>query len=163
MAAPENRKAKIAVGKRDVVLDSSHMAFNEASLSKYMEEEHVWYDYYGQALAELEGQYHQLDVDHDARHALVFQENKENGCSDKLCDAYAKSDSKVIEIRKQIAIVKEGMSLLKNHLRAWDKAHDNAQSRGHMIRKEMDKLNTGIMETRQTQGDMEANIASRKK
>ena len=37
------------------------------------------------------------------------------------------------------------MTLLKQHLRSWDKAHENAQSRGHMIRKEMDKLNTDIM------------------
>ena len=28
---------------------------------------------------------------------------------------------------------------LKNHLKAWDKNHDNAQSMGHMLRKQMEK------------------------
>jgi hypothetical protein len=30
-------------------------------------------------------------------------------------------------------------------LKSWDKAHENAMSRGHMVRKEMDKLNTDIV------------------
>jgi hypothetical protein len=29
---------------------------------------------------------------------------------------------------------------MQQHLRAWDKAHDNAQNRGHTLRKEMDKF-----------------------
>ena len=37
------------------------------------------------------------------------------------------------------------VTLLKQHLKAWDKAHENAMSRGHMVRKEMDKLNTDIV------------------
>lgn len=161
MVTPKS-SVEVLVGERKVVLNSDNMSFNEASLSKYMEEEHVWYDHFGQALAELEGELHDLDVDYDARYAVVFRENKENGCSDKLADAYSKSEDSVVALRKRVAKTKEKISLLKNHLRAWDKAHDNAQSRGHMIRKEMDKLNTGIMEARQTQADMEANIASRK-
>ena len=149
------QKVSIKVGERDVVLDPDNLNFNEASLSKYMESEHVWYDHFGQALSELEAEYQKLEVDYDAVYGKKFAEFKENGASDKLADAYAKSDNEVVSVRKSIAETKKGMTLLKNHLRAWDKAHDNAQSRGHMIRKEMDKLNYGIMEPKESQHSME--------
>jgi len=34
------------------------------------------------------------------------------------------------------------------YLKAWDKNHDNAQNRGHTLRKELDKLNKDIYEGR---------------
>ena len=160
MTIPKS-KITVSIGDREVILDPANMTFNEASLSKYMENEHVWYDYFGQAVAELEGRLYSLDVTYDAQYAIVFRENKENGCSDKLADAYAKAENSIVELRNHIAEVKERISRLKHHLRAWEKAHDNAQSRGHMIRKEMDKLNFGISESRQAQSEMEARIAER--
>lgn len=39
---------------------------------------------------------------------------------------------------------KQNVKLLQQYLRSWDKAHDNAQSLGHFLRKEMDKLNADI-------------------
>lgn len=152
------KKITIPIEDREVTLDPDNLTFNEANLSKYMESEHVWYDHFGQALAELEAVYQKLEVDHDAVYGKKFGEFKENGASDKLADAYAKSDADVVEIKKKIVDTKKGMTLLKNHLRAWDKAHDNAQSRGHMIRKEMDKLNVGIMESKETQFSMEEKL-----
>jgi hypothetical protein len=32
------------------------------------------------------------------------------------------------------------VQLLKQHLRSWDKNHENAQSVGHFLRKEMEKM-----------------------
>jgi hypothetical protein len=49
--------------------------------------------------------------------------------------------------------------LLQQHLRAWDKNHDNAQSRGHMIRKEMDKLNIDIYKSKQLDVDIDRKVS----
>lgn len=154
-------KITVKIGDRQVVLDPDAMVFNEASLSKYMESEHVWYDHFGQALSELEAEYQAIEVDYDALYGKKFAETKEAGASDKLADALTKADPEVVELRKKSVEAKKGIGLLKNHLRAWDKAHDNAQSRGHMIRKEMDKLNFGIMESKESQFTMEERLQGR--
>jgi hypothetical protein len=43
---------------------------------------------------------------------------------------------------------KSAVGFLKMYLKAWDKNHDNAQNRGHTLRKELDKLNKDIYEGR---------------
>jgi hypothetical protein len=46
----------------------------------------------------------------------------------------------VVDIKEQVIEARYYVNRLKNHLKAWDKNHDNAQSVGHMQRKLMDKL-----------------------
>jgi hypothetical protein len=47
-------------------------------------------------------------------------------------------------LKEEVRQAKYIVARLKQHLRAWDKSHDNAQSMGHMLRKQMDKLNAEI-------------------
>lgn len=149
---------EIQVADRKVVLNPNNLVFNEASLTKYIECEHVWYDHFGQALAELELEHQTLEIDYDALYGVKFKENKEAGASDKLADAYVKSDGEIVNLRKKMSEVKKNITLVKNHLRAWDKSHDNAQSRGHMLRKEMDKLNGTISMPKETHFSMEEKL-----
>ena len=69
---------------------------------------------------------------------------KESGGSDALCNAKTTSDEEVVEAKKSVLAAKHKVMLLKQHLRAWDKAHENALNLGYTLRKEMSKLHSTI-------------------
>lgn len=135
----------IKLGGQEIVLDNSRLAFNEISLNNFMENLALWYDYFSQKLAEAEAILAFKEYEHDVLFSASYEKSKEEGCTDKLAEANAKKDASVCEAKKEIIGAKHKVTLLKQHLKAWDKAHENAMSRGHMIRKEMDKLHTDIV------------------
>lgn len=132
----------VKLGNEVVDLDPKRMHFNEANLSKYQEEEAVWYDYFGRKLADAEYLLQSYEQEHDVKYSEKFASFKESGNSDKLADANAKADPEVEEAKKKCLVAKHKVKLLQQHLRAWDKNHDNAQNRAHTIRKELDKLHS---------------------
>jgi hypothetical protein len=134
-------KRTIKVAGADVVIDPKRLQFSEVTLSRFMEEEAAWYDYFGQRVAEAEGEWQYHDMRYDAIYSKKFVEFKELGGSDKLAESKSKADEEVVAALRNVIIAREKVKILQQHLRAWDKCHENAQSRGHMIRKEMDKLN----------------------
>ena len=85
------------------------------------------------------------EYEYDILFSSSYERSKEEGCTDKLAEANAKKDTNTCEAKKEIIGAKHKVTLLKQHLKAWDKAHENAMSRGHMVRKEMDKLHTDIV------------------
>lgn len=135
----------IKIGGQEIVLDNTRLAFNEISLNNFMENLALWYDYFSQKLAEAEAILAYKEYEHDVLFSASYERSKEEGCTDKLAEANAKKDANVCEAKKEIIGAKHKVTLLKQHLKAWDKAHENAMSRGHMVRKEMDKLNTDIV------------------
>ena len=138
-------KTTIKIGNQEIVLDNSRLAFNEVSLSNFMENLGLWYDYFSQKLAEAEALLSYKDYEYELAFSSAYEKFKEDGCTDKLAEANAKKYDEVAEHKREIISAKHKVTLLKQHLRSWDKAHENAQSRGHMIRKEMDKLNSDIV------------------
>lgn len=139
-------KTEVEVRGEIITLDSSKLHFDEASLSEYLETEGGWYDYFAAKLAEAEYELQLLDVDCDAMYSEKFTSYKSNvGGSDKFAEANAKMDADYVDLKKKAIEAKRNTRLLAQHLRAWDKSHDNAQSRGHFLRKEMDKLGRPIM------------------
>jgi len=143
--SPPQVQTSIKVGGQDITLDNSRLAFNEISLNNFMENLALWYDYFSQKLAEAEAILAFKEYEHDVLFAASYEKSKEEGCTDKLAEANAKKDSNVCEAKREIIGAKHKVTLLKQHLKAWDKAHENAMSRGHMVRKEMDKLHTDIV------------------
>jgi len=137
-------QVKIKVGGQEIIIDNSRLEFNEISLNIFMENLALWYDYFSQKLAEAEALLSYKEYEYDILFCSSYQKNKEEGCTDKLAEANAKKDPSACEIKKDTIEAKYKVTVLKQHLRAWDKAHENAMSRGHMVRKEMDKLNTDI-------------------
>lgn len=135
----------IKIGGQEIVLDNSRLAFNEFSLNNFMENLALWYDYFSQKLAEAEAILSYKEYEYDVLFSSSYERSKEEGCTDKLAEANAKKDANVCEAKKEIIGAKHKVTLLKQHLKAWDKAHENAMSRGHMVRKEMDKINTDIV------------------
>jgi hypothetical protein len=137
-------KEKLKFDKFEVVVDAENLRFNEDTLSTYIQNEGGHYDNFGGYLALAERNLQNKESMHDKLFCERFEEAKENGASDKLSEAKAKKDPDVVEMRNDVIEARYIVNRLKNHLKAWDKNHDNAQSMGHMLRKQMDKLNSDI-------------------
>jgi hypothetical protein len=142
---PPQVQTSVKIGGQDIILDNSRLAFNEISLNNFMENLALWYDYFSQKMAEAEAILAYKEYEYDILFSSAYEKSKEEGCTDKLAEANAKKESNVCEAKREIIGAKHKVTLLKQHLKSWDKAHENAMSRGHMVRKEMDKLNTDIV------------------
>lgn len=148
-------KTSILLGGQEITLDNSRLSFNEITLNSFMENLGLWYDYFSQKLAEAEALLSYKEYEYELAFASAYEKAKESGCTDKLAEANAKTDENTSDLKKEIISAKHKVTLLRQHLRSWDKAHENAQSRGHMIRKEMDKLSTDIMMKREMNDEVE--------
>ncbi len=128
-----------------VVMEPKNLEFNEANLGRYLEQEAAWYDYFGQKLADAEYILARLTDLHDLKYACYFKiEKSENKASDALAEARATSTPEVVELARLITDAKHNVKLIQQHLRSWDRNHENVQNRGHTLRKEMDRLNPVI-------------------
>ena len=131
---------KLQFDKFEVSVDPENLRFDEDSLNTYIQKEAGFYDNFGAYLALAEKNIQNKEVKYEKIFSERFVEAKENGASDKLAEAKSKCDADVSEIKEEIVEARYIVNRLKNHLKAWDKNHDNAQSMGHMLRKQMDKL-----------------------
>lgn len=148
MSKPE----KIEFEKFSVIIDGENLRFDETSLSVYIQNEGGFYDNFGNYLALAERNLQNKENQYERLYCERFVESKELGSSDKLAEAKAKCDVDVIALKDEIVQARFIVNRLKNHLKAWDKNHDNAQSMGHMLRKQMDRLNSDIMGNHGWQG-----------
>lgn len=139
------RVEKLEFAEFSVVIDPDNLKFDEMTLSLYIQKESGYYDNFGAYLALAERHLQQKETLHEKVYYERFVEAKELGGSDKLAEAKAKCDPTVVAFQEEVTQAKYVVNRLKQHLRAWDKNHDNAQSLGHMIRKEMDKLHSEVM------------------
>jgi len=135
---------KVIVQGREIVLDPKNMKYNENSLGDYMNKEYGWVDYLGKQLEYAQKEVLFADIEIDRLIGLRFMEAKDKGQSDNYSKSFANSSDDVVAARKHLAERKEVVGHIKAHLKAFDKNHDNAQNRGHTLRKELDKLNRDI-------------------
>jgi hypothetical protein len=148
-------KRNVTVYGQSVDLDTAKLAFSEGTLSEYLETEGGWIDYYGAKLAEAERQYAEMEMEvereedeYDRVYSRVFSTLKTTeGGSDKLVEGQSKVEPTVVAARKKVLEIKTKsielkyiVRLLQQHLRAWDKNHENAQNRGNTLRKELERL-----------------------
>lgn len=138
------KKEKLEFDKYEVTVDAENLRFNEETLSSYIQTEGGHYDNFGGYLALAERNLQNKESAHEKLFCERFEEAKELGASDKLAEAKSKKDVDVVALKEEIIEARYVVNRLKNHLKAWDKNHDNAQSLGHMLRKQMDKLNAEI-------------------
>jgi hypothetical protein len=128
----------------DVLINPENLRFDEATLSHYIQNEGGYYDNFGHYLALAERNLQNKENQYEKIYCERFVEFKELGSSDKLAEAKAKADLSVNSLKEEIFQARYAVNRLKNHLKAWDKNHDNAQSMGYMLRKQMDRLNNDI-------------------
>ena len=141
---PSLQRRIIKVGDVSVDLDPNRLLFNEATLSQFQESMATWYDHFGEMYCTAD-YYYSLAKEHaEIVFAKIYAEKKEDGATEKQADAQARTHSDVMKAKKQILQAKQKRDQIQQHIKAWDKAHENAQNRGYMIRKEMDKLQSEI-------------------
>lgn len=141
MEKPIVEKTEVIVEGRTVVLDPDRMNFNEANLSEYMSTEYSWIDYFGKQLELATKELALAEGKYETLYNKKFVEAKDEGGSDNYAKAKAGSDSAVAAAYEYKVERKAVVGLLKSHLKAWDKNHDNAQNRGYNLRAEMKYLN----------------------
>lgn len=151
----------IHIGGQEIVIDNSRLSFNEITINTFMENLSLWYDYFSQKLAEAEALLAYKEYEYELAFSSAYEKFKQEGSTDKLAEANAKKEEAVASFKREIISAKHKATLLKQHLKSWDKAHENAQSRGHMVRKEMDKLSTDIMMKREMNDEVD-NIVRKK-
>lgn len=140
-----SKAEKLNFDEFEVVVDPENLRFDEDSLNNYIQKEAGFYDNFGAYLALSERNLQNKEVQHEKLYSERFVEAKEEGATEKLAEAKAKCDPDVVDVKLEIVEARYIVNRLKNHLKAWDKSHDNAQSMGHMLRKQMDKINGDIM------------------
>jgi hypothetical protein len=134
----------VKVGTEEVSIDPNKLKFNEQSLNEFMENLSLWYNYYGEKLADAEYVLQRYDQELDVMYSKKFDEYKIGKTAVATAEARVKSDPEYSELKKKQLTAKYTVKILQQHLKAWDKAHENAQSRGHWLRREMDKLSPNI-------------------
>jgi len=148
----------IKIGGQDVVIDPRKLTFSEVTLTQYEEEEGVWYNYFGQRMADADAECQFFMAKHDEISSEKFVKFKTEGGSDKFVEARVKCDDDVKKARENALSARHKVKVLQQHLRAWDKTHENAQSRGHMLRKEIDKLNRDTFLKHKMDGGLEEEV-----
>lgn len=130
----------IDLGDEQIVLDPARLRFNDASLHKFMEDLGIWYDYFTSKTAKAEELFANAELAREFRHDQLFLQAKSEGLTEKASEAYARTQDEVQGLHKQENALKSAVKQMKEYVKALDKAYSMAQNRGHMIRKEMDKL-----------------------
>jgi hypothetical protein len=141
---PPLLKRDITIGHQTVALDTARLQFNDANIAQLQERVGLWYDYFGSQLADAEYEETEAEDQYDNVYNKYHIKWKEEGCTEKLAEAHAKNEPEVMAAKEEWNRAKLRLKRIQQHLKAWDKAHENAQNRGYTIRKEMDKLNSDI-------------------
>jgi len=135
---------KLEFGGHVVDVDPNNLRFDETTLNEYIQKEGGYYDYFGAFLSLAERNLQNKETMYEKLYNERFIEAKEDGAAVALAEAKAKVDPVVTALKDEVIEAKYIVNRLKQHLRAWDKNHDNAQSMGHMLRKQIDKLHAEI-------------------
>lgn len=145
--APPLEKTRVTVNGVEILLDPDRMKYTENNIAEYFSTEYGWVDYLGKQLEHAQKEVLHADAEAEALYSRKFIESKDQGNSDNYAKAYATANADVLAARKHLADRKEVVGLIKAHLRAWDKNHENVQNRGHTLRHEMRVLNRDIYDT----------------
>lgn len=135
---------KIKLNEEEVLLDPVNFEFSEANLNDFLCKLPALYAYYSAKWAEAQYENYCCEDQQAAVYAQKFEFFKNEKASDKLADARATADKDVTDARRAARRTKLAMQEIYGYLRALDKAHENALNLGYNIRKEMDKLHSGI-------------------
>lgn len=130
-----------------VIINPNLLCFNETNLNEFMENYSLNYDYYSSKLALAENIMSNYELDSETEYMKKFSHFKSEGMSDKAADSMSRIDNDYLIKQKELLNAKNNFKQLKEFVKALDKVHEMSQSRGHMLRKEMDKLKLDISKT----------------
>lgn len=138
-------KVSIPIGEEIWELNPNDLKFSDATLNSFFERISGVIDYIGAGLAKAT-MHHSL-LEHKCKQTFIqkFREFKEAGKSDKTAELSAEGEAEVSALKKLAIEAKYHRDLLYSHLQALNSAREDGHNRGHMLRKEMQKLNMDIM------------------
>jgi hypothetical protein len=128
-------------------IDRNNLRFSDATLNQFFERISGVIDYVGAGLAKANQWHSMLEHEWKQKYISKFKEFKADGKSDKTAELSAEGDIEVAEVKKKSIDARYIKDLLYSHLQALNSAREDAHNRGHMLRKEMAKLNMDIMQT----------------
>ncbi len=126
-------------------IDSENLKFSDATLNPFFEKVSGIIDYVGAGLAKANMWHTMMEHSYKQKYIQKYKEFKEQGKSDKTAELSAEGDEEVSAIKLKAIQAKYHKDLLYSHLQALNSAREDAHNRGHMLRKEMAKLNMDIM------------------
>lgn len=131
---------KVKVGAEEVDLDPSVMAFTENTINDYLIKDAANYSYFHARMVDAQYLAAKYEDAHDTLYSVKFREYKEQGATDKLAEAMAKSDKEVVEAKEKARITKRAKDHLWGWLKSLDKAHENVLNLAYNVRKELKVL-----------------------
>ena len=136
--------SKIQIMDETWEIDSNNLRFSDATLNQFFENISGVIDYVGAGHAKSMYWTSKLDYDHKQKFIEKFKQFKDEGKSDKNAELSAEGDPEVAVIKQEFMKAKYVKDRLYAHLSALNRAREDAHNRGHMLRKELDKLNMDI-------------------
>lgn len=137
-------KREIKLGEESIVMDPADLKFNDRTLNEFFERVSGRIDYIGRGLADAQALHLMRDKEAESVYLARFRYWKEEGKSDKVAENFAKADDDVQRAKTVAISARHTKDLLYNHLQALHAAREQANNRGHFMRKEMEKINTGV-------------------
>jgi len=135
---------KIRLGDQEWTIDSRDLNFTDATLNAFFEKISGIIDYVGAGHA-LAMKYHAIaELEYKKKYIEKFKEQKDQGKSDKTAELSAEGDQESVDLKMESIEAKYCKDRLYAHLSALNAAREDGHNRGHMLRKEMDKLNMDI-------------------
>lgn len=135
---------KLVIGDQTVEINSENLKFSDATLNSFFERISGITDNVGAALAEANRQYSLSEHRHKQEYIVKFKQFKEEGKSDKTSELYAEGDADVVLTKEAVINARYVRDRILAHLNALNNARDDAHNRGHMLRKELEKLNMTV-------------------
>lgn len=135
----------LKIGNQEVTINSEDLKFSDATLNLFLEKVSGIIDYVGQNLAHAQRIVSMVEQKAELAFILAYKKFKEEGKSDKTAELLSKGDDEVQRLRNLLIEAKYNKDLLYNHLQALNSSREDAHNRGHMLRKEMDKLTNSFI------------------
>ncbi len=131
----------IKVGKEEVNLDDEILKFTPETINDFLTTYASLYHYYQSKHNDATYIAKKLSDNHSsAIHAKFKKAKEENGYSDRMAEACAKSDPECTAMLDKVRAAEYAKDELWGFLRSMDYAHADAKEMCYNLRKELDKI-----------------------
>jgi paraquat-inducible protein B len=138
----------VKVGESVVEINPDDLKFTDATINVFFERISGKIDYIGRCLANAQRICSLIEQKTEFSFINEFKKCKEEGKSDKSAELYAKGSDEVQKYKKALIESKHIKDILYHHLQSLNSGREDAHNRGHMLRKEMDKLSNEFLKPR---------------
>ena len=133
--------AIIKVGKEEINLNEDHLKFSAETMNDFLTNYAAIYRYYQNKHDDATYISQKLNDQYTKLYNAKFKQFKaDNGYSDKMAEACAKSDDEVCDFLNKVRVAEYAKDELKGFLKSMDYAHNSAKEMCYNIRKELEKI-----------------------